>query len=641
MTHPAVVPAQVRSEEPPANGLNTSTPDQVLESVVTALLEHRSADGRWHGDLTSSALSTATACCALTAYSRYQQGTKAEALTRHVERGLAWLARTQNADGGWGDTTESPSNLSTTTLCWAALGIDRPQAQHSQTVVLERCEQWLLDQAGGLDAERLSATITKAYGNDRTFSIPILTLCALAGRFGTGSSAWRTIHPIPFELGAVPNRWLHLLGVPMVSYALPALIAVGQAIHHHRPTKNPVTRLLRTVTKKRTISVLEQIQPAGGGFLEAAPLTSFVTMSLAGIGLHHHPVAQRGVQFLVDTVRDDGSWPIDTNLSSWLTTLSINALSRSNNLSDRLSQEEQKELLEDLLKQQFLAEHPYTGAAPGGWAWTDLSGGVPDADDTAGSLIALYHLAINITPAASISAHHRKRAELGIGWLLNLQNRDGGIPTFCKGWGTLPFDRSSPDLTAHALRAWQTWDQQLEPALRARIAQGSQRAISFLTQAQRPDGSWIPLWFGNQHSPNMENPVYGTSRVLCAAHVTVSSERVQTAWIKACQSALGWLVAAQNQDGGWGGAPTVPSSIEETALALEALGAVAAVHQSASVTDRTLQEAWQNGAQWLATATVRGTHFPRTPIGLYFERLWYAETIYPIVFSASGLSRQP
>jgi hypothetical protein len=38
-------------------------------------------------------------------------------------------------------------------------------------------------------------------------------------------------------------------------------------------------------------------------------------------------------------------------------------------------------------------------------------------------------------------------------WLLDLQNGDGGIPTFCRGWGALPFDRSAPDLTAHALRA--------------------------------------------------------------------------------------------------------------------------------------------------------------------------------------------
>ena len=33
--------------------------------------------------------------------------------------------------------------------------------------------------------------------------------------------------------------------------------------------------------------------------------------------------------------------------------------------------------------------HPLTGAEPGGWGWTDLSGAVPDADDTAAALLAL------------------------------------------------------------------------------------------------------------------------------------------------------------------------------------------------------------------------------------------------------------
>ena len=33
-------------------------------------------------------------------------------------------------------------------------------------------------------------------------------------------------------------------------------------------------------------------------------------------------------------------------------------------------------------------QHPYCLSAPGGWAWTDLPGGVPDADDTPGVLMA-------------------------------------------------------------------------------------------------------------------------------------------------------------------------------------------------------------------------------------------------------------
>ncbi len=52
-------------------------------------------------------------------------------------------------------------------------------------------------------------------------------------------------------------------------------------------------------------------------------------MSLASCGPDDHPVAAKGVEFLVASIRDDGSWPIDTNLAVWGTTLSIAALTAS------------------------------------------------------------------------------------------------------------------------------------------------------------------------------------------------------------------------------------------------------------------------------------------------------------------------
>src|SRR4029078_2102849 len=95
--------------------------------------------------------------------------------------------------------------------------------------------------------------------------------------------------------------------------------------------------------------------------------------------------------------------------------------------------------------------HPYTNADPGGWAWTDLDGGVPDADDTPGAILAVQGV-VGRAGSAGVAA-----VERGVQWLLDLQNRDGGWPTFCRGWGALPFDRSTPDLTAHTLRAIHVW----------------------------------------------------------------------------------------------------------------------------------------------------------------------------------------
>jgi squalene-hopene/tetraprenyl-beta-curcumene cyclase len=425
-----------------------------LSHATQTLLAARSEGGCWSGELSSSALSTATAVCALAVFEKYSTH-RDPGLTSLIDQGLHWLANHVNSDGGWGDTELSLSNLSTTVLCWAAFG-SVPGADQEYFDLVADAKRWLKRSTGNLDPSSFVPAVVNRYGDDRTFSVPILTMCALSGRLGADREAWRWVKPLPFELGALPHRWFGAVGLPVVSYALPALIAIGQVRHHFRPTRNPVTRLLRELTRKNTLELLISLQPANGGFLEATPLTSFVTMSLAAMGLVKHPVTLKGVEFLRQSAREDGSWPIDTNLATWVTTLSVNALAHQS-VANWLRPEERTKIRDWLLGQQHLNEHPYTHAAPGGWAWTDLPGGVPDADDTAGALLALHHL-------GEFDDRVRRRAELAVDWLLGLQNRDGGIPTFCRGWGKLPFDRSSPDLTAHALRAWAVWlDEVSEP----------------------------------------------------------------------------------------------------------------------------------------------------------------------------------
>ncbi|HUE89153.1 MAG TPA: prenyltransferase/squalene oxidase repeat-containing protein [Vicinamibacterales bacterium] len=601
--------------------------------LVERLLEARTADGHWVGALSSSALSTATASIALASA---RQSSDDIAL---AERGLTWLAVHQNADGGWGDTTLSVSNISTTALCWAALAFATPRLVQASSAV-SRCEAWLTGAAGGLQPTQLRNAIVARYGNDRTFSAPILTTLALAGRLG--SDGWRHVPQLPFELAACPPRWFQWLQLPVVSYALPALIAIGQVRHHRRPSRNLVLRGVRSLVAESTRITLRRIQPSTGGYLEATPLTSFVVMSLAGMNQAGSDVAAEGLRFLRDSIRDDGSWPIDTNLATWVTTLSINAFSaaphraRMAELSRPrqgdggppdtwLSLADRAALAAWLIDQQHLELHPYTQARPGGWAWTPLPGGVPDADDTAGALLALHHLDADPRTRDAVAA--------GVEWLLHLQNRDGGIPTFCRGWGTLPFDRSTPDLTAHALRAWHAWRGELPAEMAARVDAATTRALEYLGGAQRPDGAWIPLWFGNQHAPDDVNATYGTCKVVLALAQIVPSGRSLGDAMRA--RGVQRLVAAQNSDGGWGGDVGVRSSIEETAFAVEALAAVA---QAESAT-ASLRPVVDRGVAWLATATEEGVVTPPSPIGLYFAKLWYFEALYPLIFATAALSR--
>ncbi|HUR44228.1 MAG TPA: prenyltransferase/squalene oxidase repeat-containing protein [Candidatus Saccharimonadales bacterium] len=587
-----------------------------LEGVQEHLLAQRCAAGHWEGELSSSALSTATA---VTALAVVQAHTGQTTFTGQIQRGLDWLAAHANTDGVWGDTILSLSNLSTTMLCWAAFGaVPGADAKFSETVLA--AENWFTRTVGSKDPDRLGQAVIGRYGKDRTFSIPILTMCALAGRLGIGAEAWRRVIPLPFELAAFPHGMFAALRLPVVSYALPALIAIGQARHYHAPSRNPAVRFFRNLTREVTLSKLERIQPSNGGFLEATPLTSFVTMSLAGSGQAGNVVTTRGVDFLSKSQLADGSWPIDTNLATWVTTMAVNALGE-------LESATAAPLRGWLLQQQYRALHPYTHASPGGWAWTDLPGGVPDADDTSGALLALRRLG-NQDPAM------RESALAGVRWLLGLQNRDGGIPTFCRGWGTLPFDQSSADITAHTIRAWLAWKDVLPRSELARTERALARALDFLCGTQREDGSWVPLWFGNQFAPGDENPTYGTARVLCALALKSLEEHagIKGAVAKACA----WLMSAQNEDGSWGGYPRGKSSVEETALAVEALCEVLFEMENLS-DEKPLKEAVRHGAAWLLDKVESGDWTEPSPIGFYFAKLWYYEKLYPVIFTAGAL----
>ena len=369
----------------------------------------------------------------------------------------------------------------------------------------------------------------------------------------------------------------------------------------------------------RVLRRLSGLQPVNGGFLEAVPLTAFVCMSMVGAGFAEHQAVRRGISFLAERVRPEGAWPIDTNLATWNTTLAVNALAAGGrDVGGRLPAG--CDPLPWLLGQQYRQRHPYTDAAPGGWAWTDLPGGVPDADDTAGALLALRRL-------AGTRAEAGAAARRGVAWLLELQNRDGGWPTFCRGWGKLPFDRSCPDITAHALSAFDAWFEACDAGMQSALDTALASGMEYLAAARGEDGAWSPLWFGNQQAPGKLNPVYGTTRVVRGL-ADITPERLPQ-YDYLVEDACRWLTEVQNDDGGWGGDYGVPSSIEETAVAVEALAA--AGRAAAPCVDAALS--------WLVERTRGGTEFPAVPIGLYFASLWYAERLYPITFTVAAVNR--
>jgi squalene-hopene/tetraprenyl-beta-curcumene cyclase len=91
-----------------------------------------------------------------------------------------------------------------------------------------------------------------------------------------------------------------------------------------------------------------------------------------------------------------------------------------------------------------------------------------------------------------------------------------------------------------------------------------------------------------------------------------------------------WLVNNQNDDGGWGAEKGIPSSVEETAVAIVAL-----LHSS---TTKNVTESVRNGIKWLIKHQHSDGTWRYAPIGLYFSRLWYYNTLYPTIWGLRAIS---
>jgi squalene-hopene/tetraprenyl-beta-curcumene cyclase len=683
------------------------------KTVRAELLAERTPEGHWVGQLASSPLATATAISALAvAHHRDTEAALRESLAgdgqaveQIVQRDLCelfldsvnWLARSQNADGGWGDCDRAQSNIAATLLVQAAFRLTGIPAKYADLMV--RADDYV-------EAQGSIAGLWQQYGDDKTFVTAILANCALAGMV-----PWQKVPTLPFELVCLPKRWLRHFPPPVARYSAPIFLAVGRAKQHHDPTHNPLTRLARRALRGKTLTLLNNLQAEDGSFTASVPTTAFVVMSLAVCGCQEHPVVARGVEFLLASIRADSSWGVETQRAVWNTALAVHHLvedvaattadkvlderpathstvayghawqdtahvggafvettaadtvpeSHPSSAGEEARRDDlvlDERCLNWLLDRQHREPNPLTEVPAGGWSWSDLPGGLPNTTATSAALMALAHWRRRF---AQLHLERIDRAaELAITWLLDLQNDDGGWPTFYRDSSAIQFDSSASDTTAHALRALAAWSRlrQSEPSKSAHekmpfgegksIAAAIERGLRFLEAHQRDDGSFVSLWFGNEHHEDGSNPVYGTADVLMAC---AELGRLDT---EMARRAVRWLASAQHAGGGWG-PPRAPmdyssaekdgfrawraneslakfASVEETALATSALLPLATTHHAAG-------RAVSSGLAWLAAAVEQDAHRQGAVVGFYPGRLWYHERLYPLVFAARALSQ--
>jgi squalene-hopene/tetraprenyl-beta-curcumene cyclase len=604
-------------------------PDRLSAAFETArcdLLAESSPVGHWTGQLSSSPLSTAAAIAALALVERHAPtiaGRVADEnrecqLSKLIIVSLRWLARHQNADGGWGDSDKSPSNIAATMMVRAAFALTCVPAESPG--ILERADAYI-SAFGGVRGLR------RRYGDDRPLTAGILAASALGGLV-----SWRQVPALPFERTACPERFWSLLRLPIGSQGVAVLVALGQARYVHRKPRNLLVRLARRLTIDGSLRTLCGMQPAGSGFEHSPLSTSFVIIGLAGSGRSDHPVVRAGVDFLFRCVRAGGSWPIESDVSVLNTSQSARVLADVG--------EDMSEIggLNWLLSCQQLDPHASDAEKVGGWAHTDLQGATPRVDASAEALLAM---------SAWRKAGSASRVEIdaaaiaGIRWLLARQGPDGGSPPTNHSFSQMPAAAGACDSTALALRALVAWrgalskDPEAPNVARdflAKTASAIERGFRFMKIRQAPHGCWEASAHGSQSVATQNNLVIGTALALLAFR---DADRLDC---ESVRRGLAWLEASMHADGSFGGellcerrAVGGVHCVEETALAVEALLTCGPESNRGGAAFR--------GLNWLIDAVESNRHQSAAPIGLAFGKLSYYEKLLPLALAVSALGQ--
>jgi squalene-hopene/tetraprenyl-beta-curcumene cyclase len=217
---------------------------------------------------------------------------------------------------------------------------------------------------------------------------------------------------------------------------------------------------------------------------------------------------------------------------------------------------------------------------PGGWAFQYANPHYPDVDDTAVVAMAMDRLQ-NVSGRRDFADSLARARE----WIVGMQSANGAWGAFDADnefyyLNNIPFadhgallDPPTEDVTARCLSTLAQFGET------AANSEPVKRAIDYLRRTQASDGSWYGRWGMNY--------IYGTWSVLCALNAAGLDRAAPE-----MRKARDWLVAIQNDDGGWGedgssykldykGYERAPSTASQTAWALLGLMAIGDVDHPA------------------------------------------------------------
>ena len=575
----------------PQHDLLVETAERGVARAAQALVAAQREDGHWRFELEADATIPAEFVLL-----RHFRGEERDAgLERRI---AAYLRRTQGDHGGWPLVHGGPFDVSASVKAYFALKTigDDPQASH-----MARARRAIVDHGGAAKTNVFTRFLLALFGE-----IP-----------------WRGVPTMPVEIMLLP-RWFpfHLDKVSYWARTVLVPLLVLQALKP-RPARPGAVRVGELFVEPpetvrewpagahqhwawvRLFGAIDRALKLGEPLFPAAPrrraidaAISFVTERLNGddgLGAIYPAMANAVLMFdalgyprddprvvqarrsldKLLVVRDDEAYCQPCLSPVWDTALAVHALLEAGDDTSRRKACEGLAWLRPLqvldVVGDWAAQRP--DARPGGWAFQYANPHYPDLDDTAVVAMAMDRAGREVPgPDATVYAESIAHAR---DWVVGLQSRSGAWAAFDADnayhyLNNIPFadhgallDPPTADVTARCVSMLAQLGERPgeSPALK--------RGIEALLRFQEKDGSWFGRWGMNY--------VYGSWSALCA--LRAAGQDPDSEPVRRC---VGWLVDAQNPDGGWGesaesyrlgyrGFERAASTASQTAWALLAL----------------------------------------------------------------------
>ncbi len=598
--------------------------ETVIEDAKKVLLQEQSLDGSWLHGCEMGVMPDAQ-----TAIFLYLLGQQDTAWTDGL---LIRVLGMQRADGSFGSYENAKGDLSTTVECYYALMLY--EAWNNYTDEMQRAEQFIM-RNGGVRACRNLTKVLLAIGGEITWAdLPAPSLYAWL---------FTTFSPVNLY-DVVTFTRLHIASMVIladVQYVSPfSPKPMLQHLHSLQSKKRRKRRRHQYVPKWLITNCIQFLfsQREQDGTLAGYHSSTFLFLcSLSALG---YPSSHPAIIQPIRALRKNFGFPFgDLNYHQqtcdahvWNTALAVRVLRR-------VDVPENHPALQTAFCYLQKKQHVDSWDAfrrslrnAGGWGFSSNNTCHPDTDDTVACLEAL----------AASRASKSDSWQIGVQWLLQRQNRDGGWSAFdqnCdnKWMEYIPAndmkramsDPSTADITGSVIEFFLSHNILRESDKRI------QRALRWLYHAQEQDGSWYGRW-GTTY-------LYGTwcaVRALSAAGESGEKEHLQRA--------KRWLLHVQLQDGGFGescasdelgrydslliGQPSQTAWGLDTALSLYKA-------ETNAIEKEKLAHICHHSAAWLKKHQHKGTWVETLPTGSAFPgALHIRYHIYPKVWPLYALS---